>query len=366
MTPLPAPPNSVRKRKSSSQGSAVGKAKRSRFSCSMLHGLKAFVKRIPGLRNKQPTASPTTSFTSSSASRVKKRISSIFFPPAKTLDLVAPPGASHSPTEAPRLPKLASEPRISLFGGDVPELDADLEDTQDPNDIHVVKDDQDWDGGEEGEDAPQDEHDRRDFKAIRAIPNSKIENAVLGMLNLLDKPEKSICRITGRTAGSFHLVVKLSVTAPGEPSKDVILKIPFHGTPSQWTEYDGLELENEATLMLHIHQKTQVPIPEVLHYSSTCDNAIGAPHILMSKLPGTQAANIWFDKPWKDVEHEKAHLQADSPSETVEKKRTRFLSSLAKHMAELNTLEFNKIGVPAFYTSGLKTGPCIGSNPSYR
>jgi hypothetical protein len=238
---------------------------------------------------------------------------------------------------------------------------------QNPRTFITIKDDQTWSEADEGEDSERHEHDRRGFKAIRGIPNSKIEAAVLQMLGLTNAAESSLCRITGRTAGSFHLVIKLTITALDSSSRDVILKIPFHGTPSNWAPQDGTQLENEATLMLWIHKKTQIPVPEVLHYHETCDNAVGAPYILMTKLPGKQAADVWFGKPFADLTHREHLNLAEQPSPELEQKRITFLKSLADMMAQLNTLEFDRIGVPEFYKpSPLEPIVCFNYSPSWR
>ncbi|KAF2638259.1 hypothetical protein P280DRAFT_529090 [Massarina eburnea CBS 473.64] len=207
------------------------------------------------------------------------------------------------------------------------------------------------------------EYDRRNFPAIRAIRNLKI---VAGVLKVLKLPEGATCEVTDRKEGSFHHVVMLAIREPEQADRELVLRFPAHGTPDEWQPIDGFNLKNEATNMLYIHQKTTVPLPQVLGFSDTVDNEFGAPYILMTKLSGTTAHNFWFGRPVREVTANRRHVEADCASDEVEEKRVVFLRSLAKTMAQLETLTFEEGGVPTFYCEDLDVKFCWGAAPLRR
>lgn len=188
---------------------------------------------------------------------------------------------------------------------------------------------------------PDGPYDRRNFKPLGAIPDETLTSAVLSMVEL---PDSATCHVDNRVEGSFHHVILLSIEISEQIVKELVLKIPpAHGLPDRWQTEDEYELENEAMLMQYIRQKTDLPVPEVLNFDNTYSNVIGAPYILMSKLPGKSAWNLWFD-----TENEVSHMNIDDPPEDLEQKRVNFLRSLAAAMAKLDKLEFEKIGEPSF------------------
>jgi hypothetical protein len=89
-------------------------------------------------------------------------------------------------------------------------------------------------------------------------------------------------------------------------------------------------------------------VPKVIDYSTKHSNTIGFPYILMTQLPGKNAYSIWFDGDYDNEDLEDVFQHADNPSTATETKRITFLRSLARVMTEIQTLSFDKIGMPAF------------------
>ncbi|KAF1955309.1 hypothetical protein CC80DRAFT_564798 [Byssothecium circinans] len=210
---------------------------------------------------------------------------------------------------------------------------------------------------------PDGEHDRRDFPAIRAMHSSKIAAAVLEVLNL---DADATCEVIDRKEGSYHHVVMLAIREPERDVRELVLRIPSHGTADNWESIDGYHLENEAVNMLYIRKKTSIPIPEVLSFDSSVTNAIGAPYILMTRMPGIPAHDMWLGKPMMDVEAADRHIESECPSEELEEKRNTFLRSLAQTMAQLDQVTFKKIGVPTYYRLELNVIICWGFAGPFR
>ncbi|KAI4610444.1 hypothetical protein J4E80_008208 [Alternaria sp. BMP 0032] len=192
------------------------------------------------------------------------------------------------------------------------------------------------------------EFDRRNFKAIRGISRAALEEMTLDIVD----PERMLspgsCRVTRRTEGSFHHAVFLRIERDDEVPQEYVLKIPAHGTPKEWGINDRMMLECEAQLLKHIRHHTDCPVPEVVAYDGGLNNAIGAPYILMKKMQGMAATDLWLGQRYITIKSDDLHLGADDPSPEVEQKRITFLRSLAQAMSQLATIEFPYTGVPSY------------------
>jgi len=84
-------------------------------------------------------------------------------------------------------------------------------------------------------------------------------------------------------------------------------------------------------MMKYIHAQTTAPVPQIVLHSSSHDNELGPPFILMAEMPGKGAQSVRFEQPYND----EAFVLADVPSTAVQKKRANLLRSLAKVMTEI-------------------------------
>lgn len=190
-------------------------------------------------------------------------------------------------------------------------------------------------------------NDRRDFRVARAVTRKSLAEFVLDIMSPEPHVRTRTCQVTKRTEGSFHHAVFLRINVNDQAEQDYVLKIPAHGTAEHWEEGDAFMLRNEAVLMQHIRHHTTCPVPEVIAFDNTLDNALGVPYILMKKINGMSAMDMWLGQSYEDFEGE-LHHNADEPTPEVEQKRLTFLSSLAEAMAQLQRLQFDKIGIPVF------------------
>jgi hypothetical protein len=107
----------------------------------------------------------------------------------------------------------------------------------------------------------------------------------------------------------------------------------------------------EADLMNYHHEYIDIPVPEVIASEEILDNTLGAPYILMKRVPGVPAYQLWFED-----SSQRNHIDAGRISADTEAKRINMLRSLAQAMAQLQTLKFDRIGMPIF-TDGSKQTP---------
>ncbi|KDR72735.1 hypothetical protein GALMADRAFT_252952 [Galerina marginata CBS 339.88] len=55
----------------------------------------------------------------------------------------------------------------------------------------------------------------------------------------------------------------------------------------------GDKVRNEAATMMYIKQHTKIPVPAVIAYDCSSENALGFEWILMERIPGAQLSEIW-------------------------------------------------------------------------
>lgn len=221
----------------------------------------------------------------------------------------------------------------------------------------------DGDSDEESDDGDNDEEEvdedrgpeapRSDWKTIRAISNDQIETLAQKHLS-----SHSGLHVESRICGTYHLVALVARSNAPCSGSEWVIRIPAHGTTQRWTPEDAYMLESEVQLLKHIRQNTNAPVPQIIAWASNCENELGSPFILMTKLPGKSAYDIWFDDPYTT---ERAFRDADVPSTATEKKRINFLCSLARTMTEIQKLSFDKIGMPQVS----EDGQTIAVGPSY-
>lgn len=116
--------------------------------------------------------------------------------------------------------------------------------------------------------------------------------------------------------GTYHFAVSIRATFSNGRRNDFIIKVPGHGTQKRWTPEDAYTLEREVETMQLVHSKTQIPIPEIMAWSSKIDNGFGFPYIVMRRLPGKDASEIWFEQPYDpDTAHERLPILRPGKSE---------------------------------------------------
>ncbi|KAI1510994.1 Phosphotransferase enzyme protein [Pyrenophora tritici-repentis] len=231
----------------------------------------------------------------------------------------------------------------------------------------------DEEGDNEGDEDDEDDdnnwgHRRCDFKITNTIPEAKYVE-LFRITKLMTDTIQDI-RVVGRKHGFYNAATFVEVK-DGENVTEYVVRVPGHSTTDQWTENDAYVLEREAQLIEHIRKNTTAPVPHVIAYCSSHDNLLGFPYILMTKLPGQTADTMWDDgsqlsNQAPEFGFDPFYLAADVPSAVMEKKRLRFLRSLARIMLEIQTLSFPHIGMPIFNPDGSleEVGPsfCVHEN----
>jgi hypothetical protein len=103
---------------------------------------------------------------------------------------------------------------------------------------------------------------------------------------------------------------------------------------------------SEAATLGYLRNKTDLPVPEVYHQDLRLDNAVGAPYILMERIPGCHLYEIW---PELSLDHKKA-----------------VLSQVASVVVQLASLRFQSIGSLQEQQGGYGLGPVITKTSGLR
>lgn len=125
---------------------------------------------------------------------------------------------------------------------------------------------------------------------------------------------------------------RVFVVQYGEDLK-VCVRVPACGWEGKWTGKDVQAFRTQVLTMKYIRKHTDCSIAEVIAYDTTFDNAIHAPHMVMTYLEGRTVASLWFEE------------EGPLP---LEEKRQNILRSLAHQAAQLRSLTFDKIGALHF------------------
>ncbi|KAK3353980.1 hypothetical protein B0T25DRAFT_455669 [Lasiosphaeria hispida] len=123
-----------------------------------------------------------------------------------------------------------------------------------------------------------------------------------------------------------------------------VIRIPVTGWGDGWTPVAVRAMESQVATLRLLKLHTEIPIPEVYSYDTTINNAIGAPYICMSFIPGRDLGDVWFDP--------------DLPT-PLEERRVRAMKAIARSCAELAELgSFPKIGSLFMDGQEATVGPC--------
>lgn len=203
---------------------------------------------------------------------------------------------------------------------------------------------------------------RADWEPLHSIPHSKFHQILAQHIEDNTDHGSTTYKFVGSFQGSFHYV-RIYTLRSGPHAEPYVVKVPGVGTAARWQKQDAYMLRSEYGTMKLIRERTDCPIPEVLAYDDTLENALGAPFIIMKACPGVPANQIWFD-PTNDNKDDEGNV--DSPLVERAAMRKNFLESLARAMSELHVLDFDKIGALDFENPrtdlSYRVGPCWHEN----
>jgi hypothetical protein len=84
--------------------------------------------------------------------------------------------------------------------------------------------------------------------------------------------------------GGFNRVFELTIDG-----LQVVVRLPY---PSTYPKHFSVASEVATMDLVRLHG---VPVPKVLDYSTTCNNAVGAEYIIMEKVNGRDLGDIWYE-----------------------------------------------------------------------
>ncbi|KAH9863567.1 hypothetical protein J1614_009499 [Plenodomus biglobosus] len=214
---------------------------------------------------------------------------------------------------------------------------------------------------EEKIDRDENDGDRVDWAPMRKIPDETLRKLVLQYCDPTGRIPLYCSRVEWRTSGTYNFAVCVSMYR-NHKLEDFVIRIPGHGKPSSWSAEDAHNLQGEVDTMTYVKNHTNVPIPQIFGHSTTCENPLGTPFILMEGVEGKSAYHLWHDE---GDDEQSEWKNADKPSPEVEEKRITFLKSLAESMSSLQDLTFNNIGLPKMFESIAESMAPYPAGPSY-
>lgn len=184
------------------------------------------------------------------------------------------------------------------------------------------------------------------FGPVLKIPDSAVVELALDLASTSSHIPKNILadgsdiRVIAKARGQNNQVF---IVQYREDLK-ICVRVPACGWEGAWTDKDAEALHTQVRTMQYIKRNTKCPIPEIVHYDTTFNNAISAPHVVMAYVEGRPVEDMWYD---------------ESGPLPLEEKRQNILRSLAHGVAELRSLNFDKMGALTF-TSDTDENPVPG------
>lgn len=134
--------------------------------------------------------------------------------------------------------------------------------------------------------------------------------------------------------GSYNVVYRIDFNDGAR----WVLKVPANGHKDRWDALAAQGLGSEAQTMRLIKGESSVPVPTVHSFSSSMDNEVGCPYILMDCVPGRSLYHAWFDKNTSNYRREQV--------------RARALQTVAAAMAQLYQFRADQGGSFQFDSQG--------------
>ena len=185
---------------------------------------------------------------------------------------------------------------------------------------------------------PENDEDTDIFSSVLAALNAKhipcLAKGVLEAQGAGDDPEPTV---GGRIFGSYHVIYPISFANGTRWA----LKIPVNGVKGKWDESSSAALTSEAETMRLLRRETTMPIPDVFDYSSTTENPLHCPYILMSFVTGVSLYDVWFGNRLGGTTPEDNHSH-----------RVRALRDIASAMTQLAKFSCRTGGRPLFSETG--------------
>ncbi|KAI1362077.1 hypothetical protein F5Y08DRAFT_313108 [Xylaria arbuscula] len=151
--------------------------------------------------------------------------------------------------------------------------------------------------------------------------------------------------------GSYHVLFPLTFRT----RLRWLVKIPAYGTADKWDETAAACLESEAKTMQLLKRETTIPIPEVLDFSSTIENPLRCPYIILSYISGVSLYDVWYGDTHYDVDPKVTHAR-----------RTRALEGIASAMIQLGKFSFKQSGSLTFADDGSPSGTSWSRRVDYK
>lgn len=124
-----------------------------------------------------------------------------------------------------------------------------------------------------------------------------------------------------------------------------VAKFPINGSASKWDELSASALASEANTMRLLKRETTIPLPDVLDFSSSTENTLRCPYIIMSFISGTPLYDIWF-----------GHRLNGVSLDTTRARRINAIKSIASAMIQLDKFPFGTGGRLLFGSDGNPSG----------
>ncbi|KAI9737746.1 MAG: hypothetical protein M1834_009114 [Cirrosporium novae-zelandiae] len=129
------------------------------------------------------------------------------------------------------------------------------------------------------------------------LPEPFEDSTILELLDSISFPHPTSIQFMNVIA-FYHLLYKLSF-----PSEVIASKLPLHARKPTGTTTElilrvagehipKIKTENEAAVITWVRNNTKVPVPSIVHFDSSCSNALKCEYIILTLCPGQNLGDL--------------------------------------------------------------------------
>jgi hypothetical protein len=122
-----------------------------------------------------------------------------------------------------------------------------------------------------------------------------------------------------------------------------------------------LKIESEMATLKFLSQKTGMPVPKPIAWSSTVEEKLGYEWALVEKLPGVELRDVWHKMPWEKKEQVVETIAGFLVQLWGPSTRLNSIGSLYLESAKSLNLPFDEPGFKDSGKEGFDIGPSVDS-----
>ena len=119
------------------------------------------------------------------------------------------------------------------------------------------------------------------------LPNDTTQDRIAALIRSIDLPAPSTIE-SPQVSAAYHSIYLITFPQTNEhpAQEDLVLRISKGQLPT-------IKTSNEVAVISWVSQNTSIPVPKIVHHSTTSENILGHEYVLLSRLPGHSLDKVY-------------------------------------------------------------------------